>query len=99
MSVPLPPRRRAKRRHPKTGQPRVLLDARWVPAEGRWHVSVEWYRDDLAQEPDAIEVWSSGMSVLAIVTRLAETLDALVMRTRPPVGGDSLDLRSPPHDP
>lgn len=56
-------------------------------------MSVEWYQDDLQGEPDAIEAYPYRPSVLAVVTRLAEQLDALQKRAQPPSGTETLDLR------
>ena len=95
MSVPQRPRKRAKGRRRPQGRQRLLLDAQWRAESQRWHVSVEWYLDDLAEQPDGIEVWGETMSDLAIATRFLEMLQVLAKRARPSVGPDALDLREP----
>jgi hypothetical protein len=60
-------------------------------------VSVEWYWDDLAPDPDAVEVWGAMFSTLQLGVRLTEVLAALQQGARPPDGGETLDLRDPPH--
>lgn len=95
MSVPLRPRKSAKARRRPRGRQRLLLDAQWWAEAGTWHVSMEYYLDDLAKDPDRIDVLGDGSSDLAIVTRVLECLQHLAKGTLPPLGMDTLDLRDP----
>lgn len=98
MSVPTPPRKRARLRRKPLGRPRLLLDLQLQEGDRGWHGSAEVYRNDLAKQPDVVHVFAMREALLHVFGWTWDALAALERETPIPSGRDVIDLRDPPHD-